>query len=94
MTPITSHQMICGVAAKVLAPGAIKVPRGWDATDPAGCWMKDRPEAPDYCQGFKMFLTYEAADRYAVSLGTPYVMRYDNEVMRWTVEPMAGDYGC
>ena len=93
MTPYQANQMIDAVAATALAPGALKVPRGWDATDPDGCWMHDLHKVPDYCHGFRLFDVYEEALAYAVSMDNPSLLGFDTEAQRWAVEPMEGDYG-
>ena len=88
--------MMDSVAHIVRLANSPKAPRcrGWDASDPAGYWMHDLPKVPDYCHGFRLFEGYEDALVYAVSLDTPSLLGFDTEVQRWTVEPMAGDYGC
>ena len=71
-------------------------PKGWDASDPKGCWTHDRAkqsgELYDYCQGFKMFEDFYAALAYADTLDYS-VLTLDIVVDRWTVTPLDAFYG-
>lgn len=71
-----------------------KPPKGWDAADPEGCWTHDykKGEVIDYCDGFKMFATFDAAKAYADTLDYS-VIRLDNEWSAWTVTPLDAFYG-
>lgn len=90
MTPFNASLAISAITSKVLAPGAPRC-RGWDATDPAGCWM---PKVRDYLHGFRLFDVYKDAMAYATSLKSPTLLGFDTVAQRWYVEPMSGDYGC
>jgi len=93
MIPYNASLMFDAIVAKVLAPGAPRS-RGWDASDPAGCWTHDRPKGMDYCQGFKLFDVCQDARDYAAALDGPFSLSYDTAASRWAVEPITQLPGC
>lgn len=83
-----------------LTTGKWKLPKGWDARDPAGCWTHDLDHsAPiDYCDGFKMFDTFQEAKDYADTLEFSLIkfetFKHGGEdVSKWTVERFEAFYG-
>lgn len=68
-----------------------KTPKGWDARDPEGCWMKDLKthEQIDYCEGKQAFYILVEAIEYAFTLKW-WSLIFDKQGNYWVVEEMDG----
>lgn len=92
-----SMDMFDAVAAQVNSRDGdkfFKAPKGWDASDPDGPWMQDykKGAAVDYCDGFKVFDTFENAMDYAATLKWNTVS-FHAPSQKWEVEPYDGPRG-
>lgn len=67
-------------------------PKGWDASDPEGCWMHDFKKGKPMAKTFWMFDTFEEAEVKAAELDWN-LIGFDPEVEKWTVEEFDGPRG-